>query len=445
MARWLGLYLPLMMASSVGVEARLKPDAVLYGVVPPMFGSPPLRSILNKLDDLRDLGVDVIWLLPINDTDDPGHISYAITDYFKIRPDFGSLEDLRELTRKAHERGMMVIMDFVPNHTSNQHPYFLDATDRGSESPYYNFYDRDSAGKPTYYFNWYHLPNLNFSNPDVIGHITSAFEYWIRSADIDGFRVDVAWGIHDRRPEYWAELNQQLRKLKSHAFMLAEAGARDTYYFENGFDAAYDWTDSLGEWAWKEAFDHPEKAGIKLAEALRKNSDPSRVVRFLNNNDTGDRFLTRYGLDFTKAAVILQFSVAGLPTLFCGDEVGAEFSPYEDPPPIDWRDPMNLRPFYKKLIQLRKQEAALHSGEMEILSHEGSESVIAFTRKSDHHRLLALINFGEMAKVKVKVQTTADRFMDLVSGEMITASLAEGVHSFSLPAKSGFILRIPEN
>jgi hypothetical protein len=146
--------------------------AIVYGIIPRLFGTPGAKAIQDKLDYLVDLGVNALWLAPVNATIDYG---YSVTDYFELRENFGTKEDFHRLVQAAHARGIRVLMDFVPNHSSNQHPYFQDALANGPESPYWDFYDRDERGDYTYYFDWTHLPNLNYENPEVRRMMIEAF------------------------------------------------------------------------------------------------------------------------------------------------------------------------------------------------------------------------------------------------------------------------------
>lgn len=188
--------------------------AVLYGVAPTLFGDPPLASVTKRLDDLKALGVNGLWISPLFRTDDPSAISYSVTDYFSIRPDYGSAKDLHTLVHEAHRRGIRVLLDIVPNHTSWKHPYFLDAEKNGPRSRYFQFYARDGKGNPTHYFDWKNLPNLDYGNPTVRKLITDAFTYWVRTFDVDGFRVDAAWGVRERAPDFWPQLRASLNQVK---------------------------------------------------------------------------------------------------------------------------------------------------------------------------------------------------------------------------------------
>lgn len=392
--------------------------AVAYGVVPPLFGDPPLDSVTRRLDNLRELGIDAVWLSPIQPTDDPSMISYGATDLFGIRPDFGDEEDLRRLIREAHARGIKVLLDFTPNHLSSGHPFYQDAVARGRQSPYYDYFDRDENGQATHYFDWESLINLNYANPRVQEMIAEAFEYWIEEFGVDGFRVDAAWGPKERRPDFWGRLNERLSRLKPDLFMLAEASARDPYYLRHGFDAAYDWGPELGQWAWKDVFAEEDQIAARLHEALTA-TPPRQVARFLNNNDTGERFISRFGLGKTRVAATLLLTLPGLPVVYMGDEVGAEFEPYEDPPPISWNDPLQLRPHYSRLIELREKIPALAEGDWTPVAVQGSGAVYAYLRRlPDHDPALVVLNFGGASRVRLQLDGP-EQWLDLLSGKVV--------------------------
>lgn len=401
-------------------------DEIFYGVIPRNTGPDGLRSVTAKLDDWQELGVTALWLSPINATPD-GNFGYAVTDYFRLREDVGTEDDLRELVRAAHARGIRVLMDFVPNHTSDEHPYFVDVQERGAESPHYGFYDRDENGEQTHYFNWTNLPNLDFDNPEVERWITDAFCHWVREFDVDGFRVDVAWGIRQRKPDFWPRLARTLRELKPDALLLAEASARDDYYFSHGFDAAYDWTDELGHAAWEHVFEDERQIVPRLHAALtndgRGYAENALIFRFLNNNDTAARFVTRYGVDLTRVATALLLTLPGVPCIYLGDEVGAEFEPYRDAGPISWDDAHGLRPYHRDLIRLRRSLPALRGLGWEPLALEGTPRVYGYVRPGEDGSgsAVALLNFSPE---RVEVPLPADfpspaELTDHLTGERI--------------------------
>lgn len=353
-------------ASAVDL-ARSHPEwvdhAVVYGIAPFFFGDGRFADIAARLDDLANLGVNTLWLSPITAAarDDYG---YAVVDHFHLRDSFGSADDFRRLVDEAHARGMRVIADFVTNHLSDRHPYFVDAAARGHASPYYDFFARTPENGAANYFDWTNLKNLNFDNPEVQRMMIAASVHWVRDFGVDGFRVDAAWGPRRRAPEFWRKWREELKRVKPDVFLLAEATARNSYYFENGFDTAYDWNDQLGHWAWQGAFDDPQHTAERLREAIAAAPAGSRVLRFLANNDTGPRFITRYGLERTRVAAAMLLTLPGVPALFMGDEVGAEFEPYRERIPLSRDDPHRLRPWYQRLLELRRELPALRAAGM---------------------------------------------------------------------------------
>jgi glycosidase len=394
--------------------------AVVYGMVIRNVTSGGFRGAIARLDELAELGAAAIWLAPINRTP-AGDFGYAVTDYLDVRPEYGTIDDFRALVDAAHARGIRVLMDVVPNHTSHLHPWAVDAAKNGAASPYHDWYDRGEDGEPTHYFNWEHLPNLNFENPDVRRCITEALAFWMRECGVDGYRVDVAWGIRQRRPDFWPACLAALREIDPDALLIAEASARDPYYADNGFDAAYDWTDQLGHWAWTEAFDGEGPIAPRLREALAASDPATRVFRFLNNNDTGDRFITRHGVGAYRAALAMLLTLPGLPCLFTGDEVGAEYRPYETDGEIDWTDRHGLRPFVTRLVALRREHPALHSHEWELLDVAPAERVLAYRRVAANGggALVAINLSAEAVDVALPLPAGA---VDLRDGKPVTSS-----------------------
>jgi glycosidase len=409
-------------------------SAIVYGVIPRLFGTPGARAIQDRLDTLADLGINALWLAPVNATIDYG---YSVIDYFELREHFGSKEEFRQLIQAAHDRGIRVLMDFVPNHTSIEHPYYQDAAQRGPESRYWDFYDRDEQGNYTYYFDWTHLPNLNYNNPEVQRMMTEAFSYWVREFDVDGFRVDAAWGVRERRPEYWSEWRRELKRVKPDLLLLAEASARDPYYFDNGFDAAYDWTEQLGNWAWAGFWGEqaPDVDAAQMIEQLQRAlTNPPEgyhpealIFRFLNNNDTGTRFITTHGEALTRAATTLLLTLPGIPCIYTGDENGQWFRPYFDAAPIPWRERYRgLRDFHKQLITLRKETPSLRSRLWQVVTAEPAGQVFGYVRhlEGNAEPVLVLLSFSpEEASVEATLPEAfqgaaqAGGWLDLLTGE----------------------------
>jgi cyclomaltodextrinase / maltogenic alpha-amylase / neopullulanase len=420
--------------------------AIVYGVVPSLFGTGGFRDITGRLDQLLALGINTLWLSPITAAL-PNDFGYAVTDHFRVRASFGSESDLHALVDAAHARGMRVVFDFVPNHLSEQHAYFVDAQKRGRLSPYFDFFARTEAGDAAYYFGWKNLKNLNYDNPEVQSLIIEAFAYWVREFDIDGFRADAAWGPHERAPEFWPRWRAELKRIKPDLLLLAEASAREPFYVGHGFDAAYDWTDRLGEWAWRAAFDEPLHRAARLRTEIEASSKGGSVFRFLNNNDTGARFVTRYGLGDTRVAAAMLLTLPGLPGLYAGDEIGAAYEPYRDLRPIDWNDPFELRPWYRRLIALRHASPALQSPYIRFLDVPETGQLLAYIRPAADPAgsIAVILNFGSSPEQVILPHQEMDalapegRFVDLLRDEELV--LTPESSDVSVPPHSARILK----
>jgi glycosidase len=409
-------------------EARWVESAVVYGMVVRNFTGEGFRGVTARMQELQDLGVTALWFAPITRTIQ-NLFGYEVTDYFDVRPEYGTLNDFRDLVDAAHVKGIRVLMDFVPNHTSYRHPYFQDAEAHGEASPYFDFFDRDEGGGYTYYFEWSHLPNLNFDNPEVRRFMTEAFSFWVREYGVDGFRADVAWGIKERRPDYWLEWSSELNRLKPDSLLIAEASARDPFYVQNGFDAAYDWTDELGVWAWGDVFALGFPMSMAMPKALTNDGqgyDPDTLIfRFLNNNDTESRFISIYGVNRYRAALAMMMTLPGIPCIYTGDEVGAEFLPYETVNEIDWSDSNGLRPYVERLVRIRRENPSLYSRHWVQIDVEPSVQLFGYLRQGEGAApIVVVVNYSpdELdANISLPADVVGARLTDLWTDESIAA------------------------
>ncbi|OJY26056.1 MAG: hypothetical protein BGO98_36350 [Myxococcales bacterium 68-20] len=425
---------------TIGPAAR---DAVVYGVIPPLYGAPPLRAVREALPELAELGVDILWLSPTFENA-PRDYGYAVTDYLRVRPDYGTHDDLTELVASAHRHDMRIVLDFVPNHTSIHHRYFQEARDMGRASHYWSFYLRDPDGAPTHYFDWSHLPNLDYRNAEVARWMTEAGRRWLEDTGIDGYRIDVAWAIQDRSPSFFDAFRREIRAIDPRALLFAEASARDPYWLEHGFDAAYDWTDTPGEWSWNAVFHPADGIPDRLDAAVR--ASPSSTMRFLENNDTGTRFLTKHGVGMTRVASAALLTLPGIPALFTGQERGAEYEPYARETPLDREDLHQLRDHYRALIAVRRALPALRSDEYARLElTERDDRVLAFRRGSGaapgETAIVALRFDSTTARARVRLPEALKvirNWKDTFSGQTLTAS--DGVLSVELASWGARVL-----
>jgi len=410
-------------------------NVVLYGMIPAFYGG--ISGVANNLDNVAALGANAIWLAPIMDAPERDS-GYDVLDHYRISPSLGSEDDLRRLVAEAHARHVRVILDIALNHLSAKSPIYRDVLEHGRQSQYFDFFERDEHGEPTFYFNWTGLKNLNYKNPEVREYACGALEHWLKKFDIDGFRLDAAWAINERAPDFWPQCFARLKRIKPDIMLIAEASARDPRLLESGFDVAYDWTDHLGEWAWASAFNFGEEPAAKLRQALSTNlvpagdsRQPPRILtlHFLNNNDTGERFITAHGVGMARAAAALLLTVPGLPALYMGEEVGAEYFPYGGPHLLSDADPHGLRPYLKKLVALRHELAVLRSPDISFVDTSNPQFVLAYARPSKlaSRAVLVVINFsdketdvglGDGKELATKLGGT--QLKDLLDGSEIT-------------------------
>lgn len=374
--------------------------AIIYGVAPYFFGDGRFTDVAARLDEIAALGATALWLSPITDAPQ-NDFGYAVLDHFSVRDSFGTEDELRRLVDAAHVRGLRVILDFVPNHLSDRHPYHIDAERQGARSPYYGWFDRDADGTIEHYFDWHNLKNLDYDNPEVQNYMIAAAAYWVRTFDIDGFRVDASWAVANRTPEFWPRWRRELKRIKPDLLLLAEASAREPYHAANGFDAVYDWTHELGQWAWHDVFVPGEPVDLDRLRAAIANdasgtSPNALILRFLNNNDTGTRFLTEHGIELQRVATALKFTLPGIPLIYTGDEVGAEFHPYGPRPPIVWIDTLGLSECYRRLAALRRDLPALRSNDVQLVETSEDDKILAFVRGEPEAQdsVLVVLNFS---------------------------------------------------
>ncbi len=183
----------------------------------PVFCGGNIRGIIERLDYLHDLGITALWITPLNTTS--AYHGYHITDYFSVDPHFGTLEDVKELISLAHGKGIKLLIDFVPNHLSSQHPYFIDAQ-QNKDSQYRNwFYFQEWPDEYRCFLQYRELPKLNLDHPPAREHIIAAAKYWL-GVGFDGLRLDHVFGpSHD----FWRAFRREVKKDFPHAVLVGEA------------------------------------------------------------------------------------------------------------------------------------------------------------------------------------------------------------------------------
>jgi glycosidase len=473
-------------------------DAVIYEVTPYNFvRNGGIADVTARLPELHDLGINTVWLQPVFGTGFGGQ-GYDITDYFSVRPDYGTEEDLHALIGQAHDLGMHVLFDFVPNHSSILHPYAQDAIEYGAASHYFDFYQRERDdvlysthyherydGEMTFvYYFWEDLPNLNYDNPEVREWITRAGLRWVEDFDIDGYRIDAVWGVNARAPEVMQDWRFDLKRVKPEILLLGEDKATRPESFDNRFDVAYDWAPEelwVSHWSWQTdysefwnptIFNYSNEAVrarlLRYALTNRGNGfhPDAKVLRFLENNDTF-RFLATHEPDGrlrTGMAATLLFSLPGIPLVYNGQEIGFPTHPYstnriyETGPSMEEQDLAGLFPVYRHLARTRARFRALRTGGFEELAVSPSQAagrVFAYRRYAPGENIFCVANMGlEGRDVVLDVPTfrlgikpgSVYWLTDLVTGEARPVAYADlGQLELAVPGYTTQLLALAAN
>ncbi len=455
--------------------------AVLYEITPCDFvNNGKFQDITDKIPELDDLGVTALWMQPTFGTPDIGGMGYGITDYFSVRNDLGTEADLHHLIETAHNYGLKVLLDIVPNHTYLEHPYAINTVDYGTDSHYYDFYQRDATKYPNipysqyyhlhplgfvYYF-WELLPNLNYNNPEVQRWMSEICKYWIEEFDIDGYRFDAVWGVTARNPEYTKQLRLALKRIKPEILMLAEDKASWHNVFDERFDVSFDWAASeswVSQWSWQEVyhdywmdksitiFNAPvSNRSQRLRDALTNDGNGyhprAKILRYMENNDM-QRFIRHHGMERAKMVAALIFSLHGMPLIYNGQEIGFDgLHPYYGMPifkrgqSIQSLDNQGLFPYYQRLIKLRKTLPALHSDNYDELVISPTQNIFAFRRWQDDQNVFTVLNMGDQSETAnlslpieiLQLDSIKTYYLtELMTGEVISGKPQE-LHSVKL-------------
>ncbi len=374
-------------------------SSIIYSIFVRTFSaSGTFQAVTAQIPELKDLGINCIWFLPIYPTtgslgpDNPG---YAITDYYGILSNYGTKQDFKTLVETAHNYGIKVILDHVINHTSALHPFMLDANKYKENSPYYDFYMWDNNDNFKYLFTWVDLPSINYQSLNTREYLLRMAKYWMQYFNIDGYRCDVAWGVNSLRTNgvgsiYWQTWRKELKEMKPDIFLLGEADADSTQYFNGKFDAAYDYTFFTNLKAVFNSSGSINQLDASIQHYLQSSyPKDARPFRYLETQDE-PRFIQQFGVGDTKVAADLLLTLPGVPELYAGQEVG-ETSQRGN---IDWSDPSKLYSLYKNLIQIRKENPALTIGNFTRLNNSQSDKIYSYLRTSGENNIIVNLNFS---------------------------------------------------
>jgi cyclomaltodextrinase / maltogenic alpha-amylase / neopullulanase len=388
-------------------------EGVIYEIFPRAFSARgDFAGVTAQLDRLQQLGVNILWLMPIHPLGKlkgKGTLGspYAVRDYYGIDPAYGTADDLHRLVSEAHKRHLKVIIDIVANHTAwdsvmMAHP---------------DWYTHDAGGhiippNP----DWTDVADLNYDNAGLRHYMQDMLVHWLKDFDLDGFRCDFAAGVPT---DFWDAARDAMAKAKPDIVMLAEADSPELLV--KAFDVDYAW-----------------KLYGTLAEVLQNGRPASSVrdqwladaaqyphgalrMRFADNHDQ-HRAIARFGEPAALAAAALMFTLDGVPMLYNGMEAGdtteSAAPALFEKLPVFWQS-AELRPAYprtfQQLIALRQAHAALRDGDLRWLQNSDEARVLTFARHDAGESIVVAINLSALPFVGV-TDSGGGHFRDITPG-----------------------------
>ena len=377
------------------------------------------QGVEKQLPRLKDLGVDILWLMPMYEIGTEGRKGtlgsyYAISDYKKVNPEFGTMEDFEHLLAEAHKLGFKVILDWVANQTAPDNVWM-------TEKPA-NFYERDSLGNAIWEYDWTDTRSLNYDNEEVWWAQDDAMRFWLEKG-VDGFRCDAAGEVP---AEFWKGILPKMNADYPEIYLLAEAERDNLADASETFDANYAWElhhllNSLAQGRKTVA----DLRDYVARDAARFPKEAFRLT-FTSNHDENSWSGTEFEREgaAANACAVLCFTLPGSqPLVYTGQEIGLsrrlEF--FEKDPITDW-SANEYTAFWKKLVDLKHGNPALAAGEKggDIVwweLPEGMDGVVAFHREVKKNKVIVLANFGvapavvptEAESTEEKVEATDNR------------------------------------
>lgn len=365
-----------------------------------MFGG-DLQGIIDKIAYLKDLGITLIYLTPIFKS--TSNHKYNTADYFQIDPQFGNLDNAKELIKKCHDNGIKIVFDAVFNHSGSDFFAFEDVLEKGENSKYkdwYYLYDYPVDTKDTNYYtfgtNISKMPKLNTSNPEVREYLLKVGEYWVKEVGIDGWRLDVCDEVdHD----FWRAFKKVVKAANKNAVIVGEI-MHEANSFLKG-----DQMDSIMNYPFKQSIVEffgnrnltVENFNNILAfnRAIYMDSITRQLWNLIGSHDT-KRILTECDdhIDRMKLAIGFQFTYIGVPYIYYGDEIGINGG--EDPQCrkcMIWEEEKQnkeLLSFYKKMIKIRKENETFVYGDFNVIYCK--DNVLIFERTLKENKIIVTIN-----------------------------------------------------
>lgn len=428
-------------------QARTSPEwmtrGVMYQIQPRAFTPEgTLQAAEARLPQLAELGVSVLYLCPVfvadDDMDQAGwsprqkksgmnnpRNPYRMKDYYHVDPEYGDDEDLKAFIRRAHQLKLRVLLDMVYLHCGPQAVFLADHPE---------FVQRDAAGKMV--LKAWNFPGLDFANPELREYLWKNMEYWVREFGADGFRCDVSDGVP---LDFWETARQRLERIRPDVGMLAE-GTRNADQLM-AFDLDYGWG-----FSWDDAAAVRKRWETMRAERPRGGA---KFIRFIDNHDIANdsydnRVEKQWGAARVDAALVVLFTLDGVPLLYNGQEVAdtARHSIFGRLP-INWDSAKTAAgqarfAFCQKLCALRHAERALTQGEVVWLENDAPNAVLSYLRTAGAEKILTVVNLSGKP-----VTVTLPALREKVEPLLADGAQSDAQGSYVLAAYGYFVGRSP--
>ena len=369
-------------------------DAVMYEINVRQFTPEgTFNAFAAHLPRLQKMGVEILWFMPIHPIGKEkrkGTLGsyYSIEDYKAVNPEFGTFDDFKTLVSQAHDMGFKVIIDCVANHTSWDNVWMTNHKD---------WYTTDSTGNiipPV--ADWTDVADLNYNNPGLRAAMLDALKYWVREANIDGYRCDYAGGVPT---DFWESARASLDSIKP-VFMLAE-DQDNLDLLNKAFDCNYGWTmhHYMNEiYSGEKSALAIESYFAQIDTTYPKGKYPLQFTSNHDENSWNGTAFERLG-DAVETFAVLSFTVPGMPLIYNGQEVGLnkrlEFFEKDE---IDWSNKSPLTNLYTKLIDLKQDNHALWNGDaggkINFIKTSKPDQFLAFTREKDGNKVMVIMNLS---------------------------------------------------
>ena len=398
-------------------------SAVLYELNIRQFTAEgTFNAAIERLPFLRSIGIDAIWLMPIYPIGVEGRKGslgsyYSIRDYKGVNPEFGTEDDLRAFISAAHAMGIKVLLDWVANHTARDARWITECAA--------DWYERDEHGVAKIPWDWSDTAKLNYANHDVWRGQIDAMRYWVEEFGVDGFRCDMAMLVPI---EFWQEVSEELHRIKSDIFMLAEA--EEDNLFDRAFNMSYQWNvhhimvdiakGARRVWDLRNAI-HSERARYPR-EAMR--------MSFTSNHDENSwsgSEQSRFGASLEVMTALSFLMPSTMPLIYTGQEVGYDhsFEFFErDAMPAELYKANRTTELYRRLCSLKHSQRALDAGErggdMIEIENNAKDCMMTIVREVNGSRVVAILNLSPYTiHADFRTGIYAGRYCDAITGQSV--------------------------